>query len=296
MRTNIQTTILLFTVLAAGGIAAAQPAWNFDTVNSSVNLVGDALADNYDNGMRPGPFFTDTVTRTNFIPGFTGGVNTFDYGKSANPFGVDFVDPFSRTSSSAVGVCTINGATASTMDIAFRANGLMDTFGPDAYDAWSRASVAASLLMNITGASPGQTLTVMYEWTYFGYAVTDHEGLLEDPANARGTLQFTQPDGTFTTLFAEGFDGDDPTLPGTGSNNGSGSFSFVYAPGDSMSVDLTAFAESFMRSPGNVGQAVEDLGGSEFLGTLRLEIVPAPGAAALLVLAGALGLPRRRRG
>jgi len=292
----MRTLILPFTILAVAGVAAAQPSWNFNPGGSVLSLTADAYADNYDNGINPGPFFSDTATRTTFIPGFTGGSNTFDFGNSANPRGTDLFTNFSRTSSSAVGVCTINGASSAMMDINFRANGLMDSLGPDGYDANSRANAAATLLLDIIGAASGQTLTVIYTWSYFGNAITDHEGVLEDPANSRGTLQITQPDGTLTTLFAEGFDGDDPAQPDSGSGSGSGTFTFNYFPGDSVTIDLTAFAQSFMRNPGTQGLFIEDLGGSEFLGSLQIEIVPSPGSLVLLAGAGATLLRRRRTG
>lgn len=61
-----------------------------------------------------------------------------------------------------------------------------------------------------------------------------------------------------------------------------------------MSVDFGALTNSAMSDPGRQGIAIEDLNGSEFIGTITLRIVPSPGPLAVAGIGG-LALIRRRR-
>lgn len=294
----MRCTLALAAAASFVGFVHAQPplpTWSVDAAGSTLNVNATATADNGDNGFAPGPFFTDTVAGTGFIPGFAGPLAPHDFGNAVNPRGRDQAGPFSLTSSSAVSEVFVDGDGSRTLTVHFRVNGLMDSYGPDAYLANSLAGLAGSLSLAFGGLAAGQNVDIDYDWTFFGNAVTDHEGVLEDPASSSGFATLADPAGVGTPFFFEAFDGDNAALPAAGSGSGSGRISFIAsAPGDAMVLDFGALAASVMAAPGDQGIAIEDLGGSEFIGDITLRIVPAPGPATLAAL-GLTCLRIRRR-
>lgn len=282
-------------VLPLAGSTYAAPTWSVDLNNSSLNLNGDTYADNGAHGFRPaGPWDEDSLDEDTFQANFVVGPDTFDLGASVNPISRDrdLSVPYD-TSASAVSIVTIHGVGSNTLEIAWRANTFNDQFDGDGFLSTSEAHVFASILARIDGVSPGTPVSISYEWEYFATAVPDHEGVGEDPEQARGSLSLIDNAGGGPGNLFDIMVGEPGPAPLTDFDDDIDSHNLVTGVPDSfLTIDLAASSITAMESPGD-GLFDEDLAGSEFIGTLTLVIVPEPAVGTLLI--GGLGLLAKRR-
>ena len=274
-----------------------------------MQIDADGYADNGVNGFRPpGIFFQDMASATvanvqsDLIASFFGQpAETYDLGTDVNVFGEDDdINPFFSTRASSVGIVAIDGVGSRTLDVFWRATTANEQngIGAEGFLSDSMAALAAQIVATIDGVAPGTALTISYDWEYNGLAVIDHDGVMEDPTTASGSVGFVDEQGNgpgnlFAQLFAE---------PGPlgGVSSGNGSYNIVTSNTSDPSyvtIDLAGRATTIMVAPGKPPlEAVQhDLAGSSFNGRLTLTLpVPEPSSSVLLLIGLAM-IARARR-
>ncbi len=312
MSSPLKFCLVCVAFLVTTASATAAPTWGVDLTSATLRIDAHAYADNGVSGLRPQPgalFYEDFGNATaadfqaNLLASFFGQpAENFDLGAAVNLIGedTDITPPF-RTSASTVGVIGIKGVGTRTLDIYWRVNtaNTQRDFHDEFYSD-SMANLVAQIVTTIDGVAPGTTLTVGYDWEYYGAAIIDHEGALEDPTRASGTLSFLDEQGGGPgNLFSENFAEPGP-LGGIGGNSGSYDLTTnnTAAP-SSLTIDLDGFSETIMNYPGvpPLGALQDDQASSVFNGRLTLTLpIPEPSTQALAVVFGMLlALARRAK-
>lgn len=289
---HVRNLSLVVSVAVAGvGLCAGRAfgqVWSFD-VNSPLDLNAEAFADEFS---IPGGV-TDAETTDFFVAGYQSHTQTYDWGNGVNPVAKDQPNPPGTpiVESSAAGMVGILGVGTNSLTIRWKTTTTLDCFA-EGFSGMAWALASSSVQASIDGLTPFDDYILIYNWQLFAQAQTFHEGVDDDPEYAAGSLTFDLGGLGPGDVFNVQVDGDDPYLPDLLDLTGNGQISFTPA-GTSvpLAAQVDAYAWAEFTIPATAGQ---DLAISEFVGEVKLTVVPEPGGAALLVMVGLLAVRRRR--
>lgn len=285
----------LVVVVAVAGVGlvagtAFGQVWSFDSVNSTLDLQSDVLADEYSTA----GVVTDAEAVNFFVPNYQGSTYLYDWGNGVNPVARDDPSGPPIVVSSAGALVGIRGVGTSTLHVRWKSSTLLDSeYCYEGFFGTAVATALSTLRGSIDGLTPADAYSLFYDWELFAVAQTDHEGLYEeDPEYAAGSLTFDLGGFGPGDIFSVEVNSDDPNLPGSLSLTGGDVITFVPATASlPLTVDVYATADAEFA----VGDIeFDDLAGSQFVGDLWLTVIPEPGAAILLSVGSLLALRRRR--
>lgn len=168
---------LVWAIIALFGdsIASAQVRWT--VTNATVNLAGDANADDWNVAG------VDTVNcaETALVGGWQGysyGIDCYRRARQAS------VDPRSFCQAEIMGKVTVDGDGA--WEIAIEWNNIVTcrSGAPNGYAADALMQLDTTVDMEITDGPAGEPVIVYFNWEGIGAAYTRHEAVMEDPVNA----------------------------------------------------------------------------------------------------------------
>ncbi len=285
MYTSLLRAAALFVLLPIA--ASTGQTWSVQQGATSVQLDADTLADD---SVVPG-IDTDLQTDSSFQYPFIdlNGVS-FDFGENVSA-------QASQATVQANAASVVKGNEGSSFTVEWRSATDLEMRDDTTYTADGHTTLTSDIEVELSGLIPGRQYKITYDYLVSAIAIEDHEGLLEDPEDARSAMSFVF--GTAPSVSAQANAGPSAGFPSaeTTSDNGMYMLTATAQP-ITLSVSLAAAANAVFNDPAINGSPPEDGAGSEGFGrlTFRAELKPIPEPASLILLAGMVagGLVARR--